>query len=554
MTYFLQKNNVVQSKLSIGQPNDRYEREADHVADQVMHVPQSDTPIQRQCEDCDDEALQMKPLSASISPIIQKREREDELQMKGLGGDTTAPSSLQSSLQQSKGGGQSLDASTNEFMSNSIGADFSQVKVHTDNNAIQMNRQLNARAFTNGSDVYFNQGQYDTQSSEGKHLLAHELTHVVQQGSKNASESRNRIQRYVAYKRWDQTGSQSEQELETTSPSRTFTKGRERRYKRRSTRFNEKYKRQNLKGRLTARNKRKKEGWRHPKRRPLLISDDGRMVVEDSGSTTTRAWADETLINNANKVLEDSNSYVTLKKETSDLLVGNVPKNENANPYKGSYKSIKPVHITENGEEQDMTKAANTVESKMETRDDESVSGKSKQNIILRDCGMANNLLLGMVPRERFYKSKDGTLILETEDPNSTIQNYIQLLMQNEFPDNADMSDEGKAYYAYKKLSKSEKIRVDEKYGLNTSARPDLGEGVTTVATEYEKESASGYNFHFATNVMQSDSTGDYIALEGLVDNSIWYFSMYGTLKEQSFHEKVTDTVDGTDVSVVVDK
>ena len=176
------QKNIIQPKLTIGQPNDKYEQEADAVADQVMRMPASEIPsVQRKCDKCEEEELQMKPQERSISTIQQKSKGENK-QMQGL----------QSSLQQSKGGGKALDASTNQLMSRGIGADFSNVKIHTDSNAIQMNQQLNAKAFTNGSDIYFNQGQYNTQSSEGKHLLAHELTHVVQQ----RSATDNTIQRY----------------------------------------------------------------------------------------------------------------------------------------------------------------------------------------------------------------------------------------------------------------------------------------------------------------------------------------------------------------------
>jgi hypothetical protein len=68
-------------------------------------------------------------------------------------------------------------------MESGFGADFSGVHVHTDNNAAQMNQQLGARAFTHGSDIYFNQGEYQPATSTGDHLLAHELTHTVQQGA-----------------------------------------------------------------------------------------------------------------------------------------------------------------------------------------------------------------------------------------------------------------------------------------------------------------------------------------------------------------------------------
>ncbi len=181
------KENHIQPKLRIGQPNDRYEQEADQVADQVMRMPSSQiAPIQRKCKACEEEELQMKPLSQSISPIVQMQNEEEEeelLQPKNFSSKTSTPSNLSSDLQASKGSGRPLDSATHSFMSRSFGSDFSNVKVHTDSNAIQMNQQLNAKAFTNGSDVYFNQGQYNPNSTVGKHLLAHELTHTIQQGS-----------------------------------------------------------------------------------------------------------------------------------------------------------------------------------------------------------------------------------------------------------------------------------------------------------------------------------------------------------------------------------
>jgi hypothetical protein len=68
------------------------------------------------------------------------------------------------------------------FMESRFGANFSDVNVHADNQAGILNRSLNAQAFTHGSDVYFGEGKYNPESRQGKHLLAHELTHVVQQG------------------------------------------------------------------------------------------------------------------------------------------------------------------------------------------------------------------------------------------------------------------------------------------------------------------------------------------------------------------------------------
>lgn len=98
-----------------------------------------------------------------------------------------------SSLNASKGGGTPLSGDTRSEMESHFGSDFSGVRVHTDGQAVQMNQDIGAKAFTHGNDIYFNRGQYDTGSSSGKHLLAHELTHTVQQGAAG-----KKVQRYPA--------------------------------------------------------------------------------------------------------------------------------------------------------------------------------------------------------------------------------------------------------------------------------------------------------------------------------------------------------------------
>jgi len=183
---------TLQPKLNIGQPNDKYEQEADAMADKVMRMPQNG--IQRACADCEkEESVQPKRKNnfLNLKRMVQRMggmEGEEEklqtkpLMMKSEGGGGVATSALTSQLNSSKGGGSPLPASTNQFMSNAFGTDFSNVRVHTGSSAIQMNQGLNARAFTHGSDVYFNKGEYSPNSSSGKRLLGHELTHVVQQG------------------------------------------------------------------------------------------------------------------------------------------------------------------------------------------------------------------------------------------------------------------------------------------------------------------------------------------------------------------------------------
>ena len=88
-----------------------------------------------------------------------------------------------SRINRERGGGQSLDSSVQAKMGNATGQDFSDVKVHTGSESHALNEQLSAKAFTTGSDIFFREGAYDPGSSGGQELLAHELTHVVQQRS-----------------------------------------------------------------------------------------------------------------------------------------------------------------------------------------------------------------------------------------------------------------------------------------------------------------------------------------------------------------------------------
>ena len=179
---------AIQAKLNIGEPNDKYEQEADDTASKVVqqiNSPTQDKSVQKQESMEEEDELQMKPISS-----IQREEsmeEEDELQMKSLvqkrenlnGGE--ASTDLESSIQSARGGGQALDTGLQTKMGQAMGADFSSVKVHTDSQSDQLNKSIQAKAFTTGQDVFFRQGAYEPSSRGGQELIAHELTHVVQQ-------------------------------------------------------------------------------------------------------------------------------------------------------------------------------------------------------------------------------------------------------------------------------------------------------------------------------------------------------------------------------------
>lgn len=88
---------------------------------------------------------------------------------------------VEQAIQSKRGSGQDLDKGVRSQMESAMGADFSGVRVHTDAEADTLNRHLNARAFTTGQDIFFREGNYKPGSLTGRELLAHELTHVVQQ-------------------------------------------------------------------------------------------------------------------------------------------------------------------------------------------------------------------------------------------------------------------------------------------------------------------------------------------------------------------------------------
>jgi Domain of unknown function (DUF4157) len=204
-----------QAKLTVSQPNDVYEQEADRVAQQVMQntsqpvnqqsiqreaMPEEDeeqlqaksltnsiTPlVQREAmPEEDEEQLQAKSLTNSITPLVQREampeEDEEQLQAKSAASGMEASSNLESSIQQARGGGQQLSDNVRQPMEQAFGYDFSGVKIHNDSRSDDMNQSIQARAFTTGQDIFFRQGEYTPESNTGKELLAHELTHVVQQ-------------------------------------------------------------------------------------------------------------------------------------------------------------------------------------------------------------------------------------------------------------------------------------------------------------------------------------------------------------------------------------
>lgn len=171
--------SVIQMKMAVNKPGDKFEQEADRMADKVMRMPTPASPekeekLQRQPEDKlqkkEEEKLQKAPAS------------EDKLQRKGSDGTPSVGANVQSAIQNKTTGGQPLGSDARSFMESRFNADFGNVRIHTDAESASLNNQLSARAFTYQNHIFFSRNQYQPGTSEGKQLLAHELTHTIQQG------------------------------------------------------------------------------------------------------------------------------------------------------------------------------------------------------------------------------------------------------------------------------------------------------------------------------------------------------------------------------------
>lgn len=178
----------VQAKLVVGPVDDPYEREADQVADQVMRMPDSEvastsekdpgSEIQRMCTDCEEEEQVQRQAEG-------EEEEEQTLQGKREGGDRAGGevSAKQSAeIASIKTGGEPLRPASRDFFEQRFGHDFSSVRIHSDDRASQSAKSIHAQAYTTGQHIVFGAGRYSPHTQAGQRLLAHELTHVIQQG------------------------------------------------------------------------------------------------------------------------------------------------------------------------------------------------------------------------------------------------------------------------------------------------------------------------------------------------------------------------------------
>ncbi|MFL6305884.1 MAG: DUF4157 domain-containing protein [Candidatus Sulfotelmatobacter sp.] len=176
---------AMQRKLLVNEPGDQYEQEADRVAEQVMGMPELDLSttksslhaapvVQRKCAQCEEKK--------KIQRKCAKCEDEEKLQRKGTGDASPesefAPPIVNDVLNSA---GQPLDSATRAFFEPRFNYDFSRVRIHADPGASHAANAVQALAFTVGRNIVFGSGRFAPPTPEGRKLLAHELTHVVQQ-------------------------------------------------------------------------------------------------------------------------------------------------------------------------------------------------------------------------------------------------------------------------------------------------------------------------------------------------------------------------------------
>jgi hypothetical protein len=220
---------VLQAKLTVTSADNASEHEADSVAEQVLqrmdgmqrqededelqtmrdpHVmreadedelqTQRDPNIVQRAEDEDEIQTQRDPhimqrdaeedeLQTMRDPAIaQRAAEEEEIQTKpahSLAESFDVGAGVEQAIESQRGGGQAMSADVQRSFGEAFGADFSNVRIHTGTESDQLNAAVGARAFTTGSDVFFREGEYQPDTSEGKRLLAHELTHTIQQNA-----------------------------------------------------------------------------------------------------------------------------------------------------------------------------------------------------------------------------------------------------------------------------------------------------------------------------------------------------------------------------------
>jgi hypothetical protein len=166
----MEDEEIAMKRVDI-QRSESAEDEGEELQMKRAHIQrQGSTPIN------DDEALEQEADEMGAQAMRKNDKQVD------MSGSFDVDQDIESKISAKSGSGQTIPDVNRDMFESSMGHDFSGVNIHADSESDSLNKQVGARAFTTGSDIFFRQGEYNPSSSKGQELLAHELTHVVQQG------------------------------------------------------------------------------------------------------------------------------------------------------------------------------------------------------------------------------------------------------------------------------------------------------------------------------------------------------------------------------------
>lgn len=230
---------IIRPKLKISHPADTYEQEADKVAEQVMMIGRRKTSIHaspiapkvvrvdkriaRKCKACEMKKEYGAEADGKILEVFRKP-ANNPLHTKAMGNYGDKEEIIANEINSVRsnsggGGGFPLDVRTRNLMESRFGYDFGKVRIHTGELAAQSAQSINALAYTVGNEIIFGEGQYLPNSDSGRLLLAHELTHVIQQSSSVGGQ----IQRKIATEEEEERGGEDvEKEIEELLTTESF--------------------------------------------------------------------------------------------------------------------------------------------------------------------------------------------------------------------------------------------------------------------------------------------------------------------------------------------
>jgi hypothetical protein len=435
------------------------------------------------------------------------------------------------------GGGRALETETRSFMEAGFGRTFADVRVHDDAAAAASAQELGAHAYTSGRDVAFGAGRYAPSSPAGRRLLAHELSHVVQQGG--GANGAGPVQRYTAYSADEQARGES-------------------------------------------------SGWLHPDAGKMRVSDDGQMAVDDKGwnpNTNKRAWTTPALIAASNGVLGSVGALAQLRpKSGGRTIFGTAPDGTSSatlteiEPFRpgGGHFSLASDcgtacrQIIGSGPRGTRDVAVLRREAQPGSAGTGGAWAGGILGLLVGGLvgGALGSLLgplgtvlgaIGGAVAGAYGGSRLGRALarrdpVEAHEEYSSPETYHggavstpEVMSGELYQRELGGATREEALQRYAALSDGDRDEFDRKHGINRYARPRVGEGIT-IGTEYRMPGYAdphghSWNFHYAADVI--DSGHDYMTLESAAGWGIddWIFYMYGPpSKGQSFQEEQAAT------------